>query len=72
MSKSQINFDGLDGYTLKVTGTLTPVRSTKTLDFTPLYESLIESGIDETKARTMVQELLEEIVEEINKKEDLK
>lgn len=71
MSKSQLNFRNLDDYTITVTGTITPVNSTETLDFTHLYESLIESGIDETKARTMVQELCEEIVEEINKKEDL-
>lgn len=64
-----VNIDG-DDYKLTVTGTITPVRSTRDYDFTKLYTSLIESGIDETEAQHMMEELCQEIVEELNKKEE--
>ena len=64
-----VNIDG-DDYKLTVTGTITPVRSTRVYDFTNLYTSLIEVGIDETEAQHMVEELCHEIVEELNKKEE--
>ena len=67
---TEIIFDG-ESYKIIVTGTITPVHSTRKYDFTNLYNSLIESGIDETEAQHMIEELCYEIVEDLTKKEGL-
>jgi hypothetical protein len=72
MSKSQLNFRNLDDYTITVTGTITPVKSTRKYDLSPLIQLLINEGFSETEANNMVKELMDEIIEELNKKEDLK
>ena len=64
----EINFEE-DNYKLIVTGTVTPVRSTKTLDLTKLIAYFINEGYSQQEAETIVRNLVEEIIEALNEKE---
>ena len=60
-----------DGYDLKITGTIQPVKAVDEMDFSRVYDYFIKAGYSEKEAHKLTVEFVTELVEEIRKEGDM-